>query len=617
MVRALDDLIAPLTAWFSRSNTFMLPGDYAGHYTLNGAGLEGFSRPFWGILPCLAGGERPPGIQAYINEAVKGMANGVNPMHPDYWGDPFDNDQRFVEMAVIGLSLLQCPDLFWNSLKQEEQENLNIWLGSVNDHSYPPCNWLFFRVFVNIGLTSVGAVASPEQLAEDIKTLDSYYKGDGWYADGNTDQYDYYISFGMHFYGMLYAALRVKEDPENSLKFKKRAALFAKDFQAWFAPSGEAVAYGRSQTYRFAQGAFWAAAAFCSLEEEAPWLTPGIQKGLLLRHLRSWFRLPIFTETGLLTIGYGYPNLIMAENYNASGSPYWALKGFFALALSEDSDFWQSEEAPLPQNLPEIILQQYPRFLIGRDKNSGDVTILNGGQYAGFDPRHSEQKYGKLAYTSRFSFSVPTGSRKLEEQSGDNTLMLKTREGLWMHRGRTMNHRFSEDALCSDWAPREGIIFRSILTWLDGQMLRLHLVRCDEDIQFCEGGCVCPIDDIVQSRTIVAGAREVYSEGKGLESMIYGLTLPGEEKTCLDDETALLVAAEANSNLLFNRTNIPTLWRHQTGGSQKLWGTLVKAGEKQESSHLLLPEISYLGDDLSLSGTKGRRIIPGKWLNFS
>lgn len=46
-------------------------------------------------------------------------------------------------------------------------------------------------------------------------------------------------------------------------------------------------------------------------------------KGIVLRHLRWWLKQPMFDRDGVLSVGYSYPNLAMAEDYNAPGSPYW------------------------------------------------------------------------------------------------------------------------------------------------------------------------------------------------------------------------------------------------------------------------------------------------------
>lgn len=103
--------------------------------------------------------------------------------------------------------------------------------------------------------------------------------------------------------------------------------------------------FGRSLTYRFAQGAFWGALAFAGVEA----LDWGMIKGLALRHLRWWATRPIARQDGCLMVSYAYPNAKTSETYNAPGSPYWALKFFLPLALPETHPFWQAEEIPLPE----------------------------------------------------------------------------------------------------------------------------------------------------------------------------------------------------------------------------------------------------------------------------
>ena len=95
-------------------------------------------------------------------------------------------------------------------------------------------------------------------------------------------------------------------------------------------------------------------------------------KGLLLRNLRAWLRLPIFDRDGVLTVGYGYPNLCISEGYNAPGSPYWGLKAFFALALPQEHPFWQAEEKPYMP--PLRFLDEHVRLLLTRDPENRQVV---------------------------------------------------------------------------------------------------------------------------------------------------------------------------------------------------------------------------------------------------
>jgi hypothetical protein len=58
-------------------------------------------------------------------------------------------------------------------------------------------------------------------------------------------------------------------------------------------------------TYRFAMGAFWAAAAAADVKFPSPLDRPGVVKGLLLRHLRWWSQhTDMFNTDGTLSIGF-------------------------------------------------------------------------------------------------------------------------------------------------------------------------------------------------------------------------------------------------------------------------------------------------------------------------
>ena len=127
-------------------------------------------------------------------------------------------------------------------------------------------------------------------------------------------------------------------DPERCLRYRQRAQQFAKDYAYYFAANGEGIPFGRSLTYRFAMVAFWSAVAFSQLDV----FTPGIVKGIVLRHLRWWQQQSIVDRDGILTLGFAYPNLAMCEDYNSPGSPYWALKTYLILALPEAHPFWQA-----------------------------------------------------------------------------------------------------------------------------------------------------------------------------------------------------------------------------------------------------------------------------------
>lgn len=87
-------------------------------------------------------------------------------------------------------------------------------------------------------------------------------------------------------------------------------------------------------------------------------------RALLLRNISQWMSRPIFDNGGILTIGYGYPNLIISDRYNAPGSPYWALKVFYALALPPEHPFWTVPEEVFDYE-PQKMLSE-PHMIITR-----------------------------------------------------------------------------------------------------------------------------------------------------------------------------------------------------------------------------------------------------------
>jgi hypothetical protein len=116
-------------------------------------------------------------------------------------------------------------------------------------NSMPNTNWLWFRVFANLGLKKNGGKYSQEKIEQDILHLNSFFRGEGWSNDGPEGvwQQDYYSgSFAIQFLQLLYAKLAGDDDPAKATEFKKRAQDYALDFIHYFDEEGRAVPFGRS-----------------------------------------------------------------------------------------------------------------------------------------------------------------------------------------------------------------------------------------------------------------------------------------------------------------------------------------------------------------------------------
>lgn len=87
--------IAAAVPHLSVDCTRLHAGDTAAQYPDDVAGMEGFIRLLWGLLPLISGGVTPP----WHDKFITGVRHGCDPQHPGYWGDVGDNDQRAQQFA--------------------------------------------------------------------------------------------------------------------------------------------------------------------------------------------------------------------------------------------------------------------------------------------------------------------------------------------------------------------------------------------------------------------------------------------------------------------------------------------------------------------------------------
>ena len=509
-------MIEPLKGYYTPGKAGIKLGHFEAGYPEETARMEAFARILWGLSPLWAGGESAGEFDEIYRQ---GIISGTDPESDEYWGDipSPSGDQKIVEMAAIGLSLILAPEKVWYPLTDKQKANFHRWLNQVNCEILCGNNWQLFPMLVNLGFKNVGAEYDAERLDFCCKKCHSFYHADGWYHDGYTDQCDYYIAFAIHFYSLIYAKVMENEDPENSKIFKERAAEFAKTFIYWFDEDGSALAFGRSLTYRFAQCCFFSACLFAGVEP----FPIGVIKGIISRHFEWWMSKPIFDNAGILSVGYGYPNLNMAEFYNAYGSPYWAFKAFLFLALDKDHEFFKAEALPLPKLEKQKTI---PVAYMTMQRVNGYAVALTGGQYTTWPMSHAPEKYSKFAYSSRYAFSVSRTTDCMYGASPDNTLAFDIDDRIYC-RARCIEHSMTEDGThYSKWSPCRGIMVETTLIPTENGHIRRHTVNCDFD---------CVAYDTTFS-TPIGGGGEIHGE-------------TGEE---------VLIACEPNTNLIHPKTEM-------------------------------------------------------------
>lgn len=533
LTKALTDLYEPVRA--HRVPGGLRLGKSEAHYPERTALCEAQLRPLWGLAPLAEGG----GTFAHWDEVRQAICEGTDPKSPGFWGLMTGMDQRMVEMAPLATALLIAPQVVWEPLTPAQRANLLTWLKSADTARKPLVNnWAFFRVLAHLAVKRLGGTYDEALHAQDLANIEACYQGEGWYSDGPNPQVDYYIPMAMHYYGLVYARVAAAEDPERCARFKERAARFAKGFPHWFTPRGDALPFGRSLTYRFAQGAFWSALAYADVQPEG--MTRGQVKGLLLRHLRWWFQQPILTGDGLLSIGYTYPNHAMAEYYNAPGSPYWATKALIALALPEDGPFWSAPEEPLPAR-PAQTVQAWPGMVITHDDERHLTVALGGGQRAAFLPLHSSNKYGKFAYSTSFPFCALGAGSGVGGSGQDSTLSFSDDGQRFRSREVCSAAQIRGTTLVSRWKPWPDVTVETWLAPRGTDHVRIHHVTTARELTAAEAGFGLPRTD--DSQTVTDRRGSLAMEDATGASLVVDLVGGGSADTALSAPGLNLAAA--------------------------------------------------------------------------
>ncbi len=515
---ALRGIIAPLKKFYTPKNAGIKLGHFGVCYSDDIAKMEGFSRILWGLAPLWGGGEECPEFDELYR---RGIANGTDPESEEYWGDvPGPSaDQRIVEMAALGLGLILAPHKVWDPLSDKEKKNFHKWLMQVNCEILCNNNWQLFPLLVNLGFKNVGESYDEGKIKEALEKCHGFYHSNGWYHDGHSDQVDYYIAFAIHFYSLIYARVMEKDDPENSRIFKERACEFAKSFIYWIDEDGSSLAIGRSLTYRFAQCCFFSACIYAGVYP----FPVDVMKGIISRHLEWWLSKPIFDNAGVLTVGYAYPNLNMAEHYNAYGSPYWSLKFFLFLALDENDEFFRVEPAPLP-TLEKFIT--IPEAYMTVQRVNGYAVALTGGQWASWGMTHTPEKYSKFAYSSRYAFNVSRSTDTMFNASPDSTLAFEIDERVF-YRHACIEHSMNDGGVqYSKWSPYRGIMVETTLIPTDNGHIRRHTVTTEFDVVAYDTAFATP----------VGGGGDIEGSGK-----------------------KVIINCEPNSNLIYPRVEIKAI----------------------------------------------------------
>ncbi|KAF9220843.1 hypothetical protein BS17DRAFT_769155 [Gyrodon lividus] len=334
---------------------------------------------------------------------VNGFASGTNTSHPEFRGTMRDRDQRMVDWVLVGRRTRAAMAPPRRAVKAEFSR-LARWherqRNAKHELAVVPC-------YLRFGAARMKA---------DLDYLDPFYIGGGWSRDGPEGVVqldDYSSSFAIQVVQLVHAKIiekKILSAQKNtrsghanshwtlSTTLTKKVIFavskFTENVDGYVMSLGKAIPFGRWMVYRCAMSAFWSALAFSLPEPHAP-LTWGQIKGLQLHHIHTWMKTPgARAADDTLTC-----HLVRTT---------WAL------------------EKPL-----HILTNA-----------GGHTFLLSSGQQCAYPVRQSAAKYGKFAYSSPFSWSVPVAALTLEEQATDFALARSDDDGeTWKVRRQTKEAR--------------------------------------------------------------------------------------------------------------------------------------------------------------------------------
>ena len=323
-----------------------------------------------------------------------------------YWGDIGHLDQRIVESADIAVALWMSRERVFNKMTIAEQSQIIAWLAQVDNKGTYTDNWILFTAMAQAVRHHLGFPSPEDDLDNRLMQIGEFYRGDGWYVDGPTDEFELYNAwmFGWHYF--LWTWIDGDRRPDHRQQVLERGRSFIDGFVHFFGANGSYPAWGRSIVYRFAALAPFEVGHFLKIAPDDPGLLRRVSSGCIRYFYDHGFFDP---EDHFVRQGYHGDFPPAGEAYISPGSPYWCCHGLFALTFDRDDPFWTATESPLPVEREDFeLVLPGPGFVLWGRKDTGQVLLLNSrsGQEHDF-PRHNyTSKYGKLAYSTHSPFNV-------------------------------------------------------------------------------------------------------------------------------------------------------------------------------------------------------------------
>ena len=489
------------------------------------------------------------------------LLDGTNPSNPyTYWGDIAHLDQRIVESADIAVAIWMSRERVFNKMTKAEQEQIIAWLAQVDGKGTYTDNWILFTVMAQAVRHHLGFPSPVEDLDNRLMQIGEFYRGDGWYVDGPTDEFELYNAwmFGWHY--LLWTWIDGDRRPDHRQLVLERGRSFIHGFLHFFGANGSYPAWGRSIVYRFGVLAPFAVGHFLKIAPDDPGLLRRLSSGCI----RYFYDRGLFDPEGhFVRQGYHGDFPAAGEAYISPGSPYWCCHGLFSLTFDRNDSFWTATESPLPVERQDFeLVLPVPGFVISGRKDTGQVLLLNSRSGQEHDaPRHNyTSKYGKLTYSTHFPFNI----LPVRGSYAPDAMISLTHDGQAF--GHRLHARIGDVAPGFIWSKFDEELHDELqplwvatLLWEDVQ-IRLTVIRPTLPVIAFEApgalGCEKPISLVRRSDPSVGWE---YAEAEGRAVAIQRLIGYDAQRTSAP------FLSQSNINLAYNYSEQPIVFESQAG----------------------------------------------------
>ncbi len=309
------------------------------------ASLEIFGRTFYGLAPWLAQAEKEPNKQQEETRlllrklAIDALLNGCEENHIDSFN--FNQPQALVDMAFLVFGLIQSWDGIWMKLSKDERNKVLKTVAKASSIKPYDNNWLLFAGMVEQFLKINSEPFDQQKIDHSTAKHIEWYKGDGWFGDGQEFHFDYYNSYVIQPF-MLELLKDQPDKRQTMIKIAQRYAVFQ---EKMVAADGTFPPVGRSLVYRC--GAFHHLAYMVQNQLLPDSLSAGQAKRALGKVIGKTLSHPSNFNQDWLTIGLSGNQPGLGELYITTASVYLCLFAFLPLGLPATHAFWTCKEEPL------------------------------------------------------------------------------------------------------------------------------------------------------------------------------------------------------------------------------------------------------------------------------